>query len=299
MTKESRTAIVGIGRWGGNIARELAKISDLRAYVSSGSSENIAWAKEHIPSAERVTLEDICSDTSINAAVVATPIKTHERITHILLTAGKHVLVEKPTAESSTAAARLAHQAAERNLVLATGYVFLYHPVYEELRKRVSRSSIRSISCTWKKYGTFGENIAYNLLTHHLALAYDLLGMPLSGTLKRGRAVKSDCDQIDVTLEYKSATFTSSIDRLSEERKHVIEITTNDNRLFVWDGDTFTITENNKPPHAIYAVSEQPLAREIQTFLTAVETENLARLRTHGLFGACVLEIHEKLRAQK
>ena len=261
---EVKTAIIGIGRWGKNVARDLERASELVAFASSGSPENCAWAQEHIPTAIQRTVEEICADPAIHAVAVATPIKTHASIARMCIENGKHVLVEKPLAATVQEALVLVEQAQERGVVLMTGYVLLHDLAYQELKRSFPLSSIQSVEAIWKKHGSFGESIEHNLLTHHLAFALDLLGEPAAGTLTRFRAVYSDCDEIRTELTFSDdRSFTSHIDRASEDRQHTLRITLKDGTAYDWNAPVLTETET-------------PLQREINYFLTCASTGRLS-----------------------
>ena len=137
MAEPIKTAILGIGRWGKNVARELAKQSELVAFVSHGSPENEQWASEHIVNVQKMTLEAVCAKKDIRAVAVATPIATHTDIVRKLLESGKSVLCEKPLAERSKEAFELAELAKKHNVTLMTGYVYLFNAAYQELKKKL------------------------------------------------------------------------------------------------------------------------------------------------------------------
>ena len=181
--KRLKTAIIGVGRWGTNVAHELAIQSDL-VYFASKESDTA------VPSAKRATVEEICADPSIEAVAIATPIATHEELVRKVLETGKHVLCEKPLAETSATAYELSNLAKAKKTMLVTGYVYIYHPVYQELKKKLAGQQISRIEFVWKKYGTFQEAIELNLLTHHLAIALDILGKPTNGVVTRREAGK-------------------------------------------------------------------------------------------------------------
>ena len=100
-------------------------------------------------------------------------------------------------AQSSTEASRLADAAAARGLTLAAGYVFVYHPVYREMKRRIGVQAVRRMTLRWEKFGTFTDAIEQSLLCHHLALALDWLGEPKGGAIQRGPGVESACDRIE------------------------------------------------------------------------------------------------------
>lgn len=282
-----KTAVVGIGRWGKNIAQELAEVSDLTAYASGGNEGNIAWVKEHLPGVLGMDIHEIANDPSIDAVAIATPISTHARLVESFLSMGKHVFVEKPLAETSTEAGRLAGLALAKDRVLATGYLFLHHPAYTELKRRIAGRPVTSVTLNWDKYGTFAEPIELNLLTHHLAISLDLLGMPERGVLVRGDGIESRCDQVEARLFYPAKEVTSKINRASKESRHEITVTCADGSVFAWVGAQ--LLEDGQ---LAFTSDDEPLQLEIQSFLGAVDG-TLAR--PDPAFGAKVLELHELL----
>lgn len=274
-----KTAIVGVGRWGVNVARELAAQSDLVAYVSNSPA---------LLEAEHLTLEALCERKNIEAVAVTTPIATHASITAQLLQAGKHVLCEKPLAQDSVTAFALAREAQKAGRVLMTGYVFLYHPIYQKLKEVITRGTIQRLTLTWNKYGTFDESIEFNLLTHHLAIARDLLGKPQSATVVRREGRVSSCDLIETRLAYPTCECVSLIDRTSRSKEHYIKAET-DEGVVIWDGNRLHTDRGE-----VTAETTIPaLSLEIDGFLTAISSGQ--RAITQGDFGARVLELHEML----
>lgn len=289
MAQPIKTAIIGVGRWGKNVARELASASDLVAYASQSSPDNETWAQENVPHAKKQGVGEISSESDINAVAVATPISTHADIVETFLTVGKHVLCEKPLAETASQARALVALAEKQNRILMTGYVFIYHPVYQEMKRLLAGKTLKRVECIWKKYGTFTEWIEMNLLTHHLSLACDLLGKPESASVTKREGGETKCDRVEVTLSYKDCEFTSKIDRLSKEKVHTVTITLEDDTTFTWDD-----TKLYKGKEVIFESTETALAEEIRVFLDAVRGGDTPP--TAGDFGVCVLDIHEMLR---
>ena len=294
------TAIVGIGNWGKNIARELASMSHLVAYASSGSVDNINWMSSEVPSARRMSIREICDDPVINAVVVATPIAFHFSVARLLLEAGKHTLVEKPLAQSSTEANELVRLASTRGLILATGYNFLFHPVLHNLRSRVQPTCIRKLSFEWFKFGTFSESIELNLLTHHIALSLAFLGPPLGGEIRRGPGIRSKCDSLEARLLYGSAEVISTIDRHSASNSHTITFHTISGSLFFWkDNCLYYAKDQLTQPTLVYHATELALGAELAAFADAASAPSKSALPTGGHFGAEVLRVHENLRIVK
>lgn len=271
------------------MARELASASDLVAYASQSSADNETWAQENIPHAKKQEVGEISAESDIDAVAVATPIATHADMTETFLMAGKHVLCEKPLAETASQARALVALAEKQNRILMTGYVFIYHPVYQELKRLLEGKTLKRVECIWKKYGTFTEWIEMNLLTHHLSLACDLLGTPETASVTKREGGETKCDRVEVILSYKNCEFTSNIDRLSKETVHTVTMTLEDDTTLMWNG-----TRLYKGDEIIFESSKTALAEEIRVFLDAVRGGETPP--TAGDFGARVLEIHEMLK---
>ena len=297
MLKEPiKTAVIGIGSWGKQIARELTTTTELTGYVSTGSEDNVSWAAENLPGVPLLTLKEVCADKSIQAVAIATPIKTHAEIADQLLKAKKHIFIEKPTAVTSHEARSLAEKAAGDSLILVTGYVFLYSPVYRELKRLIGKARIQKVLCTWNKYGTFTEPIELNLLTHHLAIALNLLGKPCTITARRTSFHKGECNNIVTTLSYTGSTFLSSIDRASKDRLHTVEVLLDDGTSFLWDDTVLLKRQAGQETYvSIYENSEKPLGLELRSFVEAVQGEK-AYLPSRGEFGIEILEMLEQIR---
>jgi predicted dehydrogenase len=71
----------------------------------------------------------------IDAVAIATPARTHAPIALAALEAGKHVLVEKPLADTPEAAATMVRAAAEASRVLMIDHTYCYTPAVQYIRK--------------------------------------------------------------------------------------------------------------------------------------------------------------------
>lgn len=132
-------AVVGAGYWGPNLIRNAQACPDLvlrhvcdlddsraRRVVGSYSTVNVT-----------TRLEDVLSDSGVDAVAIATPASTHVAVARAALEAGKHVLIEKPIAPTYDEAADLVRLADERGLVLMCDHTFCYTPVVQKIRELV------------------------------------------------------------------------------------------------------------------------------------------------------------------
>jgi predicted dehydrogenase len=107
---------------------QLARVSDLRP----GRLDFIAKRYPYIVGSHDAMA--VISDPNIDAIVIATPPKTHHKLTIAALQAGKHVMVEKPLATSVSEGQQMVEVAARLGRVIAVGHLFLYAPAVVRIR---------------------------------------------------------------------------------------------------------------------------------------------------------------------
>src|SRR3954454_5347531 len=105
----TKTALVGVGYWGVKLLRNLLGLVGPHGVVvvEEDPARRAAVEREH-PHVRNVgRLADALTDDKGRQGVVATPARSHEAVPTAALEAGRHVLVEKPLADSTEAARRL------------------------------------------------------------------------------------------------------------------------------------------------------------------------------------------------
>ena len=107
-------------------------------------TERIEPLRRMYPSALCVTSLDEVIDL-IDAAIIATPPRSHAPLAKRLLAAGKHVMVEKPMTASTAEARELVAMADEAGLTLATGHTFEHNAVVKHLRDMVAAEELGKI----------------------------------------------------------------------------------------------------------------------------------------------------------
>jgi predicted dehydrogenase len=123
------TCIVGYGYWGPNLARNIAlsPATELTA-ICDADGECRRRARRQYPSVPVVdSWEDVLNDDEIAAVVIALPMASHYDFALQALEAGKHVMVEKPLAETVAQCDSLQAAAARNDRVLMVGHTFEYN----------------------------------------------------------------------------------------------------------------------------------------------------------------------------
>jgi predicted dehydrogenase len=96
--------------------------------------------------------DDLLADPGIDAIYIPLPNSLHGRWTLRAITAGKHVLCEKPFASNATEAALVAQAAATSGLVVMEAMHYRYHPLIQRLRDVVaSLGPVQTMQC-WTSF---------------------------------------------------------------------------------------------------------------------------------------------------
>jgi predicted dehydrogenase len=109
-------------------ARALAKVPVLRLVAVADAREELARDVAGVDRNIRVYSDGkaVARDGEVEAVILSTPPVSHEVLGLACLTAGKHVLCEKPLATTTAACEALVRAAAEAGVCLATGFNLRY-----------------------------------------------------------------------------------------------------------------------------------------------------------------------------
>src|SRR5664279_126500 len=135
-----RAAVIGAGYWGPNLVRNFRGSPDWDLVAVCDLDE--ARARKVIGPRSTVevetSLEGLLRRPDIDAVAIATPARTHAPIALAALEAGKHVLVEKPLADTAEAAAAMVRAAQEADRVLMIDHTYCYTPAAQYVRRAVA-----------------------------------------------------------------------------------------------------------------------------------------------------------------
>jgi len=162
--------VIGYGYWGPNLVRNFAECPDAAVrVVCDQRPERLALAARRYPGVKTTTSpSDLCTDPTVDAVVIATPVDRHFDLALEALRAGKHVLVEKPMAASSDLAARLIDEAASRRLVLMVDHTFVYTGAVRKMRELTQAGELGDI------YYYDSVRINLGLFQHDVSVLWDL-----------------------------------------------------------------------------------------------------------------------------
>jgi predicted dehydrogenase len=139
-----RIAVVGLGYWGPNLARNFSALPGCElAWCCDASPEALERVAGRFPQA-RLTgdLNEVLADPALDAVALATPVPSHAESAVRVLEAGKHCFVEKPLAQSVADAERVVAAAEAAGRVLMVGHLLEYHPGVQRLKQLVDSGEL-------------------------------------------------------------------------------------------------------------------------------------------------------------
>lgn len=183
--------ILGCGKMGAQHAEALARAADARLVAVADRDASVAaalGARWQVPVVDG--LRALCADPSVALVVVATPTVEHAAAVRQALSAGKHVLCEKPLAERAADVDDLCTRAAGAERLLAVGYAYRYAPTFRRLRAlladgvldpphlAVLRIGGRGGHRAWKHHTASAGGAILDMMSHMVDLVVCLFGAP-------------------------------------------------------------------------------------------------------------------------
>jgi predicted dehydrogenase len=140
-------AVIGAGYWGPNIVRNALALeaTDLKWVCDREVTRARRVVGAQSATAVTAEVDDVLADESVEAVVIATPPATHAELALRCIEAGRHVLVEKPLADSCDAGLSIVQAAEAEGLVLQCDHTFCYTPAVQAIRDLVARGDLGTL----------------------------------------------------------------------------------------------------------------------------------------------------------
>ncbi len=180
----TNVAVVGLGYWGPNLARNFNRLPGAELRWLCDLSEDLR--RQYGELFPRATVTDdydaLLERDDLDAVVLATPVPTHHVLAAKALRAGKHVFVEKPLALTAADARELAELAEEHDRVLFVGHLLVYHPAVERMRAMIESGELGDVLYAYSHRLNLGqfrrdENALWSLGVHDVAMLMHLTGL--------------------------------------------------------------------------------------------------------------------------
>lgn len=199
MSGKIRVGIVGCGGMAKNHAGRLEKVLEqieVSALVDLVPERAQAVA-DLLPGTPRVATDYREILDAVDALLLVLPHHLHSSVTLDCLAAGKHVLVEKPMANSEKECQEMIDAAEKSGCVLMVAYCMRFHPLVREMRRRImekTHGDIFGMSIWTEQYthppeghwirsaATLGGGQLFSHGCHYIDLLLWMLGRPLRGS---------------------------------------------------------------------------------------------------------------------
>src|SRR4051794_34671817 len=147
MSRPYRIAVIGAGYWGPNLVRNFRGSPDWDLVAVCDLDE--ARARKVVGPRTMVDIETsverLLARDDVDAVAIATPAKTHASLALTAFAAGKHVVVEKPIAQTTEEAAAMVRAADEAGLTLMVDHTYCYTPAVQYIHDTIRRGVLGHI----------------------------------------------------------------------------------------------------------------------------------------------------------
>ena len=206
-----KVAVVGVGYWGPNFVRIMDELPGSRLVgvcdADTGKFERLAGLYPHVDFTDN--LDTLLDGNRVDAVVVATGSDSHYEVAKKCLQAGKHALVEKPLALSSSDASELVKIAEDGSRILLVGHLLRYHNGVVKLREYIDEGYLGKVLYVYTTRVNLGkirkeESALWSFATHDISLVNFLLGGEPEYVTASGQSyVRNGIqDVVFVTLHY-------------------------------------------------------------------------------------------------
>jgi predicted dehydrogenase len=138
--KRLKTAIIGMGYIGASHIDAVRRISEAELYAVADANAGLAKQKAELYGVPRCydSCEALLKDPDIDVVHNCTPNNLHTAINKMIISAGKHLLTEKPLAlNSGEAGELLAHSKAHPQSIVGVNFNYRMNPMVQEMRRRI------------------------------------------------------------------------------------------------------------------------------------------------------------------
>jgi predicted dehydrogenase len=317
--------LIGAGRWGPNVLGAINRIPNAQiSHVADLNVNSLYILKEKFGDLKTTTNpNDLFCDESLKAVAICTPVQTHLDFAEKALTAGKHVFVEKPFGHDTQMCLDLCKMAAQKNLIIVVGHVFLFNSSILALKKIITSGSLGEILHIEAHRTNLGPvrndvNAAWDLSAHDISI-FDFLLDSLPESVSCLGSCKLDTQIEDTTytsLKYPNGVLAHAHASWLNPRK-VRQITViGSQKMGLWDdlnmdhpitiydssigfdqsyySDSFAshrLSYNRGDVTLPSVLSNEPLLEELKHFINVINGKE--QNRSSGTYGAEVVRTLE------
>ena len=184
--------IIGLGYWGPKLARNFHELPDAKLEwicdLDQSRLDHVAHLYPEVHTTQNYR-ELLASD--VEAVCIATQVSAHFPLAMDALSAGKHILVEKPLAACVEQATEIVAEGKRQARTVMVGHTFIYNPAVRAVKEIIASGSLGQIyyiNGTRVNLGLFQPdiNVVWDLAPHDISILMFILGMPPESASARG-----------------------------------------------------------------------------------------------------------------
>jgi len=224
-----RVAVLGVGSLGKEHARIYAELAAAGLIDFTGVYDVLPETAQRIAEKYKVRRFASVEETAAaaDALSVVTPTTTHFELARLLLSQGRHVLLEKPMTDNAAQAAELVERARQGECVLQVGHVERFNPVIRYLESVASMPRfIETHRLSPYPARSTDVGVVLDLMIHDLDVVLAFVKSTVASLDAVGIPVLSESEDIaNVRLRFANgcvANLTAS--RISPERMRKIRV---------------------------------------------------------------------------
>lgn len=227
--KTLKIGVLGVGRMGQRHCRVCANLR--RAHLAGVYDANAAQGRQVAQQYDTTAYANVeALLAAVDAVTIATPTPSHFDLAQRCLERGKHVLIEKPIAETLAQARALTGAAEASGLVVQVGHIERFNTAYMELKNVLE--TMTPLALNFRRLSaSAGSNtdvdVVLDLMIHDANLVLDLFGEWPAQIATYGLRVFTDTvDHAVAQLVFPGGQLVSlTASRITEHKVRSIEIT--------------------------------------------------------------------------
>ncbi len=287
-------AVIGVGSMGQNHARVYSN-SDAVTLVAVADPfpEQLENVSKKYNAKPYTDYREMLQTEQIDAVSIAVPTKLHKEVALYALTLGKHVLLEKPIAQTREEAEELIACASTNGVKLMIGHIERFNPAVRELKKRLQQGELGEIyKIDVQRIGPFPSRITdvgviIDLSVHDIDIIHYLTdALPTRVYAETQRKLHPHCeDSLTALLRYDDKFLAVlNVNYLSPTKVREVRVfgkkgmfTVNylTQELYFYENSGYTsdtwdsVIEGDMKK--IYVQKKEPLVTEIEEFVACIQ----------------------------
>ncbi|MFH8039120.1 MAG: Gfo/Idh/MocA family oxidoreductase [Candidatus Aenigmatarchaeota archaeon] len=209
--KETKVAVIGVGNMGRHHVRVYSELTNVKLVAISDVNKNVGEiiAKKY-GCKFYCNYKEMLEKEEIDGVSIATPTSLHKDVALDVINANKHVLIEKPLADTVENAKKIIKAAKEKDVKLMVGHIERFNPAVRKLKEIINERKLGDIkTIIIRRVGLFpprikDTNVIIDLAIHDIDICNYLLGKePAVLYATAGKALTNrQEDYADIFLRY-------------------------------------------------------------------------------------------------